>query len=370
MLSIWDKFPAYINLQLQIKRMNLPERITKPKELQELLGIVVKKKNIQKAKKGKKKGKKKAEDDDADDEDGDDVEDDDVEDEDAPSDQDNSDAQGPESREERAKRREEQQLRIKELKSEAEKIATVIKVSCKPKKDTTLNPSTNWADINAPWTRASRLSGELAEKSRFQGKHMWKFHTAEYGAISSSSHYRYLPTFASMILAEYSAVLNYRVSLLLYQLDGGAAYLRYVFEQLAKDSLLTDVAPPALVQSKLPFSNSKTDDERLPLDYNETPVGTLTWPDGLYNPSYNPRNFSMDDELAEYQRDVKLGDQERHVQKIIDGIAKVPCAWADKTGAMKARDKPDLHENLIPILEQFVTVRFVYLSPIYTQHNI
>ena len=183
-------------------------------------------------------------------------------------------------------------------------------MSCKPKKDTTLNPLTNWADINAPWTRVSRLTGKLAEKSCFQGKHMWKFHTTEYGVISSSSHYRYLLTFASMILTEYSTVLNYCVSLLLYQLDGGAAYLRHIFEQLAKDSLLTDPAPPTLVQSKLPFSTSKTDDECLLLDYNETPIGTLTWPDRLYNPSYSPCDFSMDDELTEYQQDVKLGDQE------------------------------------------------------------
>jgi len=76
-----------------------------------------------------------------------------------------------------------------------------------------------------------------------------------------------------------------------------------------------------------------------PLDYTDPSAGTITWPDGIYNQKYVPREFSSDDAMREYACDAKLGNQERTVQKLLDMIATMPCAWADKTGALKAHDK-------------------------------
>lgn len=194
---------------------------------------------------------------------------------------------------------------------------------------------------------------------------MWHFHTTEYGTISMSSHYRYLPTFASMILAKYSTMINYCISLILYQLDGGAVYLCHIFHELCKDSFLTGNESPRFMQTMLPLAKSKNANAEtqkpLPLDYTEPPSGCLTWADGLYNLTYTPCEFSIVVEMAEYQQDAKLGAQEQSIQKIMDMIAMVSCAWADNMGALEAWDKPALHADLIPCLEEIINMHHVHI---------
>jgi len=257
MLSIWGQFPAYVNLQLQIKHMNIPSRPTKPNELSAVLCLSAKaSKSSKLAKKPAKKGKKTSEqtdDDDADDgmetSTDDDIGVDDDGDED---DIDAAQGDGDIDREERAKRCEDLVQRKKELSQLHADVTLILKSSSKFKKDTSRkdrnDPRTNLVDINGPWTCTSKLTGESVDNARFLGKHMhmFRFHTAEYSAISHSLYYRYMPTFASMILVEASAVVCYRVALILYQLDGGAAFLRWFFEQLSADCIHT-TAQKALV---------------------------------------------------------------------------------------------------------------------------
>lgn len=367
MSTIWDHFPAFINLQLQIKRMNVPPRPTKPTELQALFGFTLKEaKEPKVVQKVTKKGKKKADVNDADDEEN--AENGSAEEEQVELEGDVELTQGVDDnvREERVKRRDEQINRMKELGELHNQVTLILKACSKFKKDTgrtdQKDPKSNWANITAPWTRASKLTGDTVANARFPGKQTWRFHTAEYSAISLSSYYRHMPTFAAMILAEASAVISYRPALIQYQLDGGAALLRYTFEEVCEDSIhATKQKTPGLVQKTLPHAKSKAASKTLPLDYTEPPTGTITWPDGIYNRSYAPRDFYADYEMVEFQRDAKLGNQERLVQKALDFISAIPCAWADQTGALKARDKPALYADLIPCLEQMATVCFFSL---------
>lgn len=370
MLSIWEHFAAYVNLQLQIKRMNVPTRPLKGAQLQALFGVTAnEKKTSSKSSKGKKKGKKNApepeeeeEEDDDDQGDADSLGEDGTA-EDAMIDTDKVDETGPSTREERAKNREEQDMRKKELNTLFNDLTQILKASSKFKNDSTrpdqLDPHTNWADINGPWIRASKLTGTAYQASRFPGKQTFKFHTAEYGAISHSSYYRYMPTLAAMILAEASAVVGYRVELVLYQPEGGAAFIRSTIEEIARDYLHPKKPKEqVLVQKMLPTTKARsamTTKAHL-LDSTEPPPKTLTWPDGIYNPQYASQEFDLESEMTEYWRDVKLGHQERSVQSAVDAIVSNPCAWENKTGALTARDKPALHKDVVRCLDELTVV--------------
>ncbi|KAG9311944.1 hypothetical protein JVU11DRAFT_8205 [Chiua virens] len=348
MLSIWYNYPAYINLQRQLTQMNIPTRPKKVMELHALFGYL-------------KRSAKKVDGSDTD------VVDDDVEEEeidDEPEDIEgvmlrDSDANGADSdvlREERAKKRAERDSRDAELKALHNDVTTIINACSKYKKDASRkDPKTNIPDINGPWSRASKLTGEAVNNARFPGKHTWRFHTAEYSAISLSSYYRHMPTLAAMILAEASAVLSYRPALIMYQPDGGAAFLRNKFEHDAARHLVsTSSTSSTLVQKTLSLGKQKNVSKWIPQDYHDPPPGTLTWPDGIYNPTYVECAFSLEQELTDYHRETKLVHQQRALQKAVDYIVTVPSAWADCTGALKFRDKPALHTAVVTSLVNLV----------------
>lgn len=357
MLSIWHSYPAYVNLQRQLLQMNIPDRPSKTAELQALFGFVKKSK---KQKDRSDSEQDNAEDDDDDDEyeEGGDDGDDGDEDEDEVDEDDN----GPDAitrRDERAKKRADNDLRKDELKTLHTEVTTIVNACSKYKKESSRkDPKTNIADLTTPWSRASRLTGEAVTNARFPGKHTWKFHTAEYSAISLSSYYRYMPTLAAIILAEASAIISYRPALILYQPEGGAAFLRHAFEQLAAPFLVqassTSKGP---IQRTLTFTKGKTAQKSLPQDYTEPPPGTLTWPDGIYNPDYKTCGFSIEEETTEYNRETKLVVQQRALQRMVDYIAMVPSAWGDSTGALKVRDKPALHPDVLSCIVNLVEVR-------------
>ena len=363
MYSIWVYFPAYLNLQRQLTHLNIAPCPTKANDLHALFGY---------KKKSKRTDNDFLDDDNIEDED-DDPDDDYEEGVDAEGeidDEASNEDSGPDAamrRDKRVRKREADELRKAELKILHAEVLTIVHACSKYKKGSSRKDlKTNIAKINEPWSRASRLTGEAVVNARFPGKHTWHFHTAEYSAISLSSYYRAMPTLAAMILAEASAVLSYCHALILYQPDGGAAYLRHAFETFAAPFLVgvpsTSDAP---LQRALSFAKGKGVQKPMPQDYRKPPPCTITWSDGLYNPDYTPRHFSLADEMSEYTRETKLVDQQRALQKAIDHIASIPSAWEDSTGALKLRDKPALHPDVVNCLVKLVEVRLLHSSVYY-----
>lgn len=361
MTSIWYSYPAFVNLQRQLVHMNISSRPTKSTDLQALFGF---------HKKSRKTEDGSADDDDDDDDDNEEGEEEGGDDDGEKDGDESGEESGPDAalrRDERASKRAAEDSRKAELKTLHTEVMTIVNACSKYKKDASRkDPKTNIADINGPWSRGSRLTGEAVANARFPGKQTWRFHTAEYSAISLSSYYRYMPTLAAMILAEASAVVSYRHALILYQPDGGAAYLRNTFEGLTAPFLVgTSSTSQALLQRTLLFAKGKSVQKPFPHDYRDPPPGTITWPDGIYNPDYKLTNFSIGEEMTEYNRETKLVDQQQALQKAVDYISTVPSAWEDSTGALKVRDKPALHPDVVSSIVKLVKVHTFYYSMYY-----
>ncbi|KAF8124618.1 hypothetical protein EV363DRAFT_1299778 [Boletus edulis] len=96
------------------------------------------------------------------------------------------------------------------------------------------------------------------------------------------------------------------------------------------------------------------------------PKGCITWPDGIY-PTVPENGIALhvvETELVRLAQERSLGDQQRSLQKAINGIQKLPMALHDPTGKAQQRDNPPLNKNVALVLHSLVQVKATRTVPL------
>ncbi|KAG6369061.1 hypothetical protein JVT61DRAFT_1888 [Boletus reticuloceps] len=408
---IWNNYGSFLNMEKQLVDISAPTRITKQAKLlsifgttsqgtdtkelrqarQETSGVTASKKKkktaTKKGKKGtvrdteksstKKKGKGKVkkepttteEDDDDDD---DDEDDEDVEVSESPG-SDSDDEEGKEvTKEEKDRvRRETVMQRYTDLVERHEEWDEMSKVLIESKPDgrektaPVLDFTKSRPSFTRPWKKLSRLPrGTRTTLSR--GLTFVDWSGWEWKNIPRSSFGRGMRVLAAAAIAESSVTTSYRPEMVLSKESGGAAAIRVRAQEavskylVPKDPGQTLELYQTTLKDMLRVASAsqgvKEGTETVFMEGRLPPKGYVSWPDGIYliPPKNGVAVHVVEHELARLERERSLGDQQRAVQKAIDGIQKLPVAWHDATGRSQLRDNPMLDKEVATVLHKLV----------------
>jgi hypothetical protein len=323
-------FAEYINMESQLAKINMPQRITNQQQLMATFGLA----DTPKGTKGKKKKKV-----------------DDWEDSspllssEESSDADNSeeeDGSNDEHVENRALARKEERRRKESLNMEALDAQKILSGGAKVKVSQT-------RELYQPWTRQSKISSD-APMDAFRGMKLIQFHTFEWSIKSTASRAHAMRLMACMVIAEQAVINSYRPELL-GDLAGGATAIRLALEENT-------------ASYRVAFRGGK---RQMTLDNTKPPSRRLvnfTWPDGLEIDRHAltkvEHSFDLSFELAAHKRDVMCLGQSHQLQSIINAVQKSPIAWEDTTGTVNVQERPKLRPEVQLTLEKLVKVRCSY----------
>ncbi|KAF9231039.1 hypothetical protein BU15DRAFT_82890 [Melanogaster broomeanus] len=348
---IWAKYALFLNMESELASIHVPHRITAQNKLIEAFGLTsTAKKTSTTTGKGKGKGKAKAKgkgkkkDEEYSEEEEYDPEDSDQEDEEdevigsGDENEDDDDGVDGETAEERlarrTKKKEDAQLRLKELAEEVGEVIEGLKNTNPPKKPAQHSPT---AKFDTPWTRLSRVSSDVTGET-FRGHGLLTAHTYEWSLRRGSSFTRVARTLAMITIAESSVVASYRPTLLLYRPKSGAAQLRWSVEEVTElFRVQSGRGGGRMRQTRL--------DDRTHMTTSDTYV-KFTWPDGIYITQRETDKFDLGTELKRLKHNTLFAAQEDQLQRIINMIEGTRLAWQDATGHAHARDRPTIDHTV------------------------
>ncbi|KAG2365304.1 hypothetical protein BDR07DRAFT_1481418 [Suillus spraguei] len=329
--SFFLMFAEYINMERQLAKINMPQRVTNQQQLMTAFGLG----DASKGTKGKKRKRvtkahqdRKQEDDwensspQLSSEESSDVDD---------SEEDNE--SNDERVEHRTLARKTERRRKEDLRLEALEAQKILSGGTKSITSTT-------REIYQPWTRQSKFSSDTTTDA-FRGMKLIQFHTFEWSIKSGASRARAMRIMACMAIAEQAVINAYRPELL-GDLEGGAAAIRFALEENTASYRVTFRGG----KRQMTLTNIKVSSLR-PINF--------TWPDGLEVDRHAlikvDRSFDLALELAAHKRDVMCFGQSHQLQAIVDAVQKSPIAWEDATGAFNGQERPRVRPEVQCALE-------------------
>ncbi|KAF8833727.1 hypothetical protein BDN67DRAFT_1072862 [Paxillus ammoniavirescens] len=352
----FSHFAAFLHMEGQLSRIDVPARVTQQKELLKYFGLSDAANNtklLTRGKTGKGKGRETEEEGDQDEGEEDefyvakatnDTEDEAIGEQDGNgSDKNMATSESCQMNAMQVQKDNVQDTeRLKSLRLEALDAQRLLNAGAK------ISPDKNPA-LYSVWTRQSKIS-EDATPDSFRGQAAVGWHTFEWASKTGSSRTRTMRLMACIAIMEQAIVNRYRAELL-----GGhrsaAAYIRFTIEgntlhfrikranpHKSKHIQLTAALPDSLARS-------------IPSCY-----APLEWADGLSydNENLSSLEFDIEEEL-QVQKHHKIREKQSvKVQKIINEVQNARVAWADTTGLSAVRGQPALHGGVHQALEALV----------------
>ncbi|KAG2029408.1 hypothetical protein BDR03DRAFT_987774, partial [Suillus americanus] len=329
----FSMFAEYINMERQLTKINMPQRITNQQQLMAAFGLGdTSKGSKRKERKVTKAQKDRQEEDDL------------VDSPPLLSSEESSDADGSEEDdgsddehvEQRALAHKKEMRRRKDLNIEALGAQKILSGGTKVN-------TLQTRELYQPWTRQSKISSD-AHMDAFRGMKLIRFHTFEWSMKSVASRARAMHLMACMVIAEQAVINAYR-SELLGDLEGGAAAIRFALEENT-------------ASYRVAFRGEKRQATLTNVKASRPHLVNFTWPDWLEIDRHAlnevEHSFDLAFELAAHKRDVMCSEQSHQLQAIINAVQKSPIAWEDTAGAVNAQERPTLRPEVQRALENLV----------------
>lgn len=232
--------------------------------------------------------------------------------------------------------------------------------------NTALNFDRSPPHFNVSWKKLSRLT-TTRPPGPMRGLSLIEWTSWEWKNVPTQSFNRTMRNLAAASIAESAVIMSYRHQLLLCYPDGGASRIRWKLQDAIKPFMVEKDAgqtrrQPNLTQLSMKnFLPSKSQPEPKLSVFTEgqlPPKDCLTWADGIHlsDLSESYKVHIIEDEMALLEREKTLGEQQRSVQQVVDSLQNIRVAWHDPTKVLPAKEKPVLDADVAVHLRSLVEV--------------